>query len=412
MQISPPIRTGDLVRIRRRSWRVVDVRAEDACCVFTVVAIGSANGGVTRRFIAPFDRLEPHERPSRLRLVTRRRWRRACRALLANNTPPGALQHARYARIDVLPHQLTPALAVVRGLGSRLLLADDVGLGKTIQAALVLAELRARGVAERALVVTPAGLRDQWAAELAHRFDLGATVVDAREMRRRLATLPVGVNPWSTMSLAIASADYVKRQETLPSVNSCRWDVLIVDEAHAMAGDSDRHHAVAAIARRSTYVLLLTATPHNGDPTAFLSLCGIGTHGDPLLLFRRTRADIRPGAGRRVRHLYVRPSDAERRMHAAIARLARAIRDEATGSDTRDGVWLALAVLNKRALSSARSLQRTVERRLTALNGGADAAPRQQLTLPLFDPDADTDDADRPPDLAGLGLADPSREPR
>src|SRR5205807_1542722 len=142
---------------------------------------------------------------------------------------------------------------VVRGLGTRLLLADDVGLGKTIQAGLVLSELRARAAACRALVLTPAGLREQWAEELHARFDIDAALIDAREMRRRVATLPVGVNPWSTIEVAIASIDFVKRAETLPIVASRRWDVLIVDEAHASAGESDRRDAIAALALRATY---------------------------------------------------------------------------------------------------------------------------------------------------------------
>ena len=75
------------------------------------------------------------------------------------------------AAIDILPFQLEPALALVRGHASRFLLADEVGLGKTIQAGLMLAELRQRGWCEHALIVTPAGLRQQWAEELRHRFE-------------------------------------------------------------------------------------------------------------------------------------------------------------------------------------------------------------------------------------------------
>ena len=260
--------------------------------------------------------------------VTRRRWRRACRALIADHTPPGALRSGRRARIDLLPHQLEPALAIVRGLGSRLLLADDVGLGKTIQAGLVLSELRARAAIERALILTPAGLREQWAGELADRFAVAAAIVDAPEMRRRVAALPVGVNPWSTLDVAIASFDYVKRPDIFAAAAACRWDVVIVDEAHGVAGDSGRHEAIAALAARAPYVLLLTATPHSGDRRAFLSLCRLGHHGDPFLLFRRTRLDVRLGAGRRVRRLLVRPSAAELRMHALVTRFSRAVIDD------------------------------------------------------------------------------------
>src|SRR5438046_1783883 len=154
MQVSPSerdIRPGDLVRVRRQRWRVVDVRAYEACRVLTLAGIETPGADGERRLIAPSDTIEPIVRSGRLRLVARRAWRGACRHLIAANTPPGALRSGRHARIDLLPHQLEPALAVVRGLGSRLLLADDVGLGKTIQAGLVLSELRARTAVERAL---------------------------------------------------------------------------------------------------------------------------------------------------------------------------------------------------------------------------------------------------------------------
>jgi superfamily II DNA or RNA helicase len=403
------VRPGDLVRVRQRRWRVVEVRAYEACQVLTLASVGTSDADGERRLIAPFDTIEPIERVARVRLVTRRHWRRACRHLIAANTPPGALRSGRLARIDLLPHQLEPALAVVRGMGSRLLLADDVGLGKTIQAGLVLSELRARAAAERALILTPPGLREQWAHELAERFGIAAEVVDARDVRRRVATLPVGVNPWSTTDVVIASIDYAKRPEVVRAVGACRWDVLIVDEAHGVAGD--RHEAVAAIAARSPYVVLLTATPHNGDRRAFLSLCRLGERHDPILLFRRTRHDVHLGAGRRVHRLAVRPSAAEQRMHALVARFSRAVRDERRGH-TRDddpAAWLALTVLNKRALSSARSLEQTVERRLAALDSVAGNHP-SQLLLPLADADGETDDADRAPALDGLALSDPARE--
>ena len=113
MQISQ----SDLVRVRRRRWRVIDIRAYERCQVLTLAGVEPANDGLERRFVAPFDVIEPIERRSRLTPVSRRLWRRACRALIAADTPPGALASARLAKIDLLPHQLEPALAVVRGLG-------------------------------------------------------------------------------------------------------------------------------------------------------------------------------------------------------------------------------------------------------------------------------------------------------
>src|SRR5204863_3106811 len=127
--------TGDFVRVRRRNWQIRDLRIYDDCALVTLIEAGGSDSALERRVLSPFDTIETLVRPPRLRLASRQRWRRAFRALLAANAPPGALRGAGRPRIDLLPHQLEPALAIVRGLGSRLLLADDVGLGKTIQAA-------------------------------------------------------------------------------------------------------------------------------------------------------------------------------------------------------------------------------------------------------------------------------------
>lgn len=286
------LKPGDLVRVRRSRWRIVDVRPYDGCQLVTLSGTGATSAAVDRRVIAPFDTIERIDDARRPRLVGPCRWRRACRELLAANTPPGGLRCARHARMDLLPHQLEPALAVLRGFGSRVLLADDVGLGKTVQAGLVIAELRARGWADRILILTPAGVREQWATELAQRLGVDASIIDAAGVRRRVTTLPVGVNPWTTVPIVIASVDYIKRPDVLPSVASCRWDIVVIDEAHNVAGDSDRFRAADALSSRAPYVLLLTATPHSGERRAFASLCGIGARGaDGLLVFRRTRAD-------------------------------------------------------------------------------------------------------------------------
>jgi hypothetical protein len=166
MQISPPrednrtaVRPGDLVLVRRARWRIVNVRAYEDCQVVTLCGLAAPLLRLERRILVPFDHIDPIEReprPHRVRAVT---WRRACRALIAADSPPGSLRAARSARIDLLPHQLEPALAILRGLGTRVLLADEVGLGKTIQAGLIASELRARGSIERVLVLTPPGLR-------------------------------------------------------------------------------------------------------------------------------------------------------------------------------------------------------------------------------------------------------------
>ena len=399
---------GDVVRVRRRRWRIVDLRVYDRHELLTLRGIGPVNIGRTLRVVTPFDFVQRIERQSRLKRVRPAVWRRACRGLLAAAAPPGALLGANSARMDLLPYQLEPALALARGLGSRVLLADDVGLGKTVQAGLILSELRARGGADRILILTPSGLREQWVRELGRRFRIDATLVDVPGLRRVSSTLPVGVNPWTTMPVAVTSIDYVKRPEVLPSLLSCPWDVVVVDEAHGCTAGSDRGAAVASLTARTSYLVLVTATPHSGDRESFSSLCSTGSiNGDRLLVFRRSRQDVGLKADRRIHRLHVRPSAAEVRMHALVGRFTQEVRRE-RGTISP----LSLSVLHKRALSSASSLERSVARRLTMLSSG-DADQQEQLALPLDDSGGEVSPEDEPPAWpAELSLRDRGRERR
>jgi superfamily II DNA or RNA helicase len=403
---------GAIVRVRQTRWRVIDVRPYDACSIVTLSGLAAPHAGHEQRVITPFDTIEPLVRTCRPRIVRAAAWRRACRALIVADTPPASLRSAARARIDLLSYQLEPALAIVRGLGCRLLIADEVGLGKTIQAGLIACELRERRAIDRLLVLAPAGLRDQWTVELRDRFAIEATLVDARSLRSIGSALPVDLNPWTTVPAAVASIDYVKRPEVLPSVTACLWDLVIVDEAHASAADSDRRAAVHALCSRASYVVLLTATPHNGDERAFESLCAIGSvadeRDDPLIVFRRTRYDAGMATRRRVHTLRVRTTTDEQRVHRALARYGEAVRAE------RGDAFLALSVLHKRALSSAWALAESIDRRLAMLSTDADdSGAGQQLMLPLFDVNGDfTPEDDAPAWPHGVGLADPNRERR
>ncbi|HEX7138483.1 MAG TPA: helicase-related protein [Vicinamibacterales bacterium] len=398
-----------LVMARGRRWRVADVRAYESCQLVTLISATSAPEAATCRLLTPFDELVPIGRIQRPRRVSRQRWRRACRALVAADVPPGSLQAAAGARFDLLAYQLQPAMAVIRGLGTRVLLADEVGLGKTVQASLVFAELLARGRADRVLVAAPAGLRDQWAAELAERFGIASTVASAASLRQLARALPLDVNPWETTPVAIASIDYIKRPEVLPAVAACRWDVLVIDEAHAAVGDSERYQAARLLAGRSSYVLLLTATPHSGDPRAFDALRDLGAEraDDRLLVFRRLRQEVQSGPGRRTHLLRVRACAAERRMFEALARYHDAVRLE------QPGQMLTLSVLHKRAFSSAWSLAASVDRRLRHLERpGAWTEDGRQIRLP-FEADGETCAEDEPPEWpANLALSDAAAEKR
>ena len=309
-----------------------------------------------------------------------------------------SLRTAATADIALLPYQLEPALAFLSGAAARILIADEVGLGKTIQAGLIVSETLARRQDAHVLVVCPAGLRTQWQDELIRRFHVQPVMLDSASLQR----LPLldGVNPWAAHPLILASTDYIKRPEVLRAFEPLVWDLLVVDEAHGIAGNSDRHAAVALLAHRARTLVLLTATPHSGEEAAFNRLTAAGDLGSafPLLAFRRTRAETSNQGHRRTRWLRIRPTTAERRMHGTLmSYVSRVWRRPATSA-----ARLAMIVLTRRAASNASSLARSVERRITLL--AHDDVSGSQLQLPLLPFDANDDEPNA--EMGGPGLDD------
>ena len=367
-----------------------------------------ANAGTEACFLLPFETVDALPASGAPRRVRRRRWRRHVGAVLTPATPSWpALRTGLRADISLLAFQLEPALAVLSGHAARVLVADDVGLGKTIQAALIVAEALARTRHGRALVVAPASLKEQWQSELLSRFHLDAWVADTASLADLGARWRGLANPWSAHRVVVTSIDFVKRPDVIRSLESLVWDVVVFDEAHGLSGRSDRAAAAHTLARRARTVVLLTATPHNGDDRAFERLCGIGDidHLFPIAAFRRTREDAGLPGDRRTISLKVQPSLAEREMHRALMAYARLVWKAGRG---RPGARLAMMVLVRRASSSPHSLARSVERRLSLLRPSSWPGPAQ-LRLPLVEGLAD----DEPGwELAAPGLADGVEEQR
>lgn len=172
------------------------------------------------------------------------------------------------ARTEILPHQIFTAYTVVSNARRRFMLADEVGLGKTIEAGMVWQALAQRGNANRTLVVTPAGLTRQWQEEFKEKFQ-----VDFEIFGRDFTA----VNPrmWDLKAAAIASLDRLKRKQHKQTLlENRKWDLIIFDEAHRLSAkeygrktDKTQNYQLAESLRDYTdALLLLTATPHAGDP--------------------------------------------------------------------------------------------------------------------------------------------------
>ncbi len=257
--------------------------------------------------------------------------------------------------------------------------------------------------------MTPAGLREQWRRELTARFSLEAVVADTAWLSSAARDLPSDVNPWALPGIYLASLDFVKRPEVLRALEDVTWDLFVLDEAHGAGTATARLSAARALGLRSRRVLLLTATPPDGDPPQLAAMAGIGrlAGDDALVEFRRTRDDAGVAAGRRTVLLQVRLSTAERRMHRLLTRYTQMVWAEA-GARTDPHARLASAVLRKRALSSAWSLAASAHRRATLLDAVRPEPSAAQLLLPLDDDTVDDEVSDRV--LGAPGLADGEKE--
>jgi ERCC4-related helicase len=316
---------------------------------------------------------------------------------------------AQTRAVRILPYQLTPAVAMARG-ASRVLLADEVGLGKTVQAGWIVADLLAREHAARILIAVPAGLRRQWRDELAAWFGIQPIATDARWLRGRIADIPADVSPWAAPGVYLGSVDFLKRPDVASSLDAHAWDLLVVDEAHTAMSPTERYAALASVAARARRVVTITATPYSGDAAGFASMAALGaTPGSPPpLMFRRSREDVGDPRKRRHRFATVRITRQEARLQRLLERYTRDVWRSAQ-TDV-EGARLAVTILRKRALSSPAAAARSLRRRLDLLHThGPAGVPRQ---LALFDDAAEPDDEVPDSALGAPGLADAALEQR
>ncbi|MFL5434437.1 MAG: helicase-related protein [Myxococcales bacterium] len=177
------------------------------------------------------------------------------------------------SRVYVKPHQVSVAHHVLSAPQPRFVLADEVGLGKTIEAGLVLSALLHAGLVKRCLVVAPSHLTVQWLAELFHKFNLLFTLMDPdRAAEGRKAEAESSASPWTQHSLVVTSLEWLSRaKDEASEAADAGWDLVVIDEAHHLRGP--RAYEVAQALAASTWgLLLLTATPLQLDPGEYHAL--------------------------------------------------------------------------------------------------------------------------------------------
>ena len=200
--------------------------------------------------------------------------------LLSLRRGAGPFRSIGQIAVEPRAYQLVPLLMALKLDPVRLLIADDVGVGKTIEALLIARELLDRGDIDRTVVLCPPHLVDQWTTELEVRFQIRAAAVTARSARRLERGIPPGESIFSVHPHTVVSLDYVKTRERRDNFLQACPDFVIVDEAHTCAssgqGRHQRHELLRGLADSATrHLVLLTATPHSGDDAAFYRLLGL-----------------------------------------------------------------------------------------------------------------------------------------
>jgi SNF2 family DNA or RNA helicase len=310
LQVSVP-EPGQLVDVRRRRYVVIDIArsslppdiltpgsslhsqhlvtlssVEDDALGEELQVIWEIEPGATAIDKTPLPRPIGFDMPQRLdTFLNAVKWGAASSADIK------AIQAPFRSGIDLEDYQLDPVARAIRMPRANLLIADDVGLGKTIEAGLVAQELIIRHRARRIIVICPAALQVQWHDQMRDKFGLEFRIVDSELMRMLRRERGLHVNPWTHFPRLITSIDFLKRErpmrlfsEILPAEGESpyprKFDLLILDEAHNVAPsgrgkyatDSQRTRALRRLAPHFEHKLFLSATPHNGYRESFSAL--------------------------------------------------------------------------------------------------------------------------------------------
>ena len=389
------VSVGIKVAARGLEWDVTEVEALGAQ---QRVRLACSAGDLTG---LEWDLLYPAEALSVLRTEPRPdeagpldAWRRYHTARLLEQIPGSA---ASPGRIAIEAYQRVPLLRALDMVRPRLMLADGVGLGKTVQAGLIAAELLVRRRAHRILIVCPPGpLLRQWEQEMRHRFGLRfAVMADATGLQAARRGLELGGNPFDAAALCLTSMDFAKSDRILAELERVSWDLVIIDEAHHCVGEANQRRLLAEVlARQSDGLLLLTATPHDGHDPHFASLMALL---DPSLVdgagwligntyrqhvVRRLKSHIRTPSGSPLfRERIVTPVRVDVGGSASVLAFHKALSDFVAPRLQRSGVNDALAFVSllKRSMSTIAACVATL--RVVAERYGIEPARERQRAL-------------------------------
>lgn len=268
--------------MRDEEWLVTQVSHNADGMLVTVQGLSELVQDTTAQFSAGLDRITPVD-PRHTRVVAdpspgyrlSRLWLEA--TLRKSPLPALSTELAVVGGMlaDPLPYQLAAVRQALdpANLRPRILLADAVGLGKTLEIGMILAELVRRGRGQRILIVTPRHVLEQMQHEMWSRFALPFVRLDSLGIQRVRRSVPATRNPFSVYHRAIISIDTLKSDRYLNHLRRQHWDAVVIDESHNVTNRGTLNNRLADVLARQTDALILaSATPHNGDPRSFAEL--------------------------------------------------------------------------------------------------------------------------------------------
>ncbi len=387
--MSDEISVGDRVRVQGKIGDVVKVEDhEDSKCFHVVLE----EGGRKRYFdtvtniekvVDPFDQLlngsfDPKWKFDLLTQATE----------LSLAFEYDQLLSLSNSRINLEPYQVECVHKVVNAPKQRFLIADDVGLGKTIEAGMILKELDARDRADRVLIVSPAPLAYQWKRELSEKFDYNFWVYDSDRVKNIKRNISKRKSPWEYNDKIITSVDYAKQDHVKPMLRDIYWDLIIFDEAHKLSKTEDkttqRYKLGKMLSDNCENLLLLTATPHNGDRYRFwkfIQLIDKYIFSDPSditseklkdVMIRRGKNRILNEDGEKVfkpRNIDALPvefTDEEMNLYNKVTQYVKNTYNRAKKQNNR-AVGFAMVILQKRMVSSVEAIYSSLKRRMKSL---------------------------------------------
>ncbi|RAJ44768.1 SNF2 domain-containing protein [Kitasatospora sp. SolWspMP-SS2h] len=316
----PTFAPGAQVRIRDEQWLVKSVAESRDGLMVEVSGVSAFVRGTDAVFYDGLDQIDVLD-PRKTRLVADETSKHAkarlyLEAVIRKTALPQTehgLALADSFLMDRQEHQLRPAeLALsMRNPQPRLLIADVVGLGKTLEIGITLAELIRRGRGERILVVTPAHVLEQFQRELWTRFSLPLVRLDSTGIQRIQQEIPAGRNPFAHFKRVIVSVDTLKSATYAHHLENTRWDAVVIDESHNLVNRGTRNNTLAKLlAKRTDALILASATPHNGEAESFAELIGML---DPAAI-----ADAKNYKVEDLGHLYLRRTKTDREVRDGL----------------------------------------------------------------------------------------------